>query len=190
MTEDTLTSAPAIVEWLRTRMRKGEGLSLPYARRWEIAGRVATNFLWEWPADRLSDLGSALDSLGRPVSGTPDGVRVNLINQPVWLGVNRSSSGDGPPDAYLVRFRPEVLPDYVGNSPEVVEELLRGLAQPSPPAAVDGKEVQVGFPGGRAEPTYVGSWQWDIHGEARGEDAIRRAAAATMAAIDKRRSQR
>jgi hypothetical protein len=57
--------------------------------------------------------------------------------------------------------------------------------QPSTPG-VQTEEIQVGFPGGRAEPTYVGSWQWDVHGE----DAIKRAAAATKAAIDISRRQR
>jgi hypothetical protein len=189
MSETMLNSAPAIAEWLGSHLRKGDGLSRPYARRWENAGRAATKFLWAWPADRLSDLANSLNSLGRPVVGTPDGVRVELPSQPVWVSANRSNPGDGPPDAYVVRLSPDALPAYIGNSPEVVGELLRGLELPSYPPDIGNEEVQVGFPGVSVEPTYVGSWQWDIHGEARGDESIKRAASATIAAIETRRDR-
>ncbi|MGY4710179.1 hypothetical protein ACXDF8_11590 [Mycolicibacterium sp. CBM1] len=74
--------------------------------------------------------------------------------------------------------------NYVGNSPEVVIALLRGLLLPPAPRR-DVEVVQIGFPGHeRDEVTYVGSWQWDIHGEARGPEFVDRAVAATLAAID------
>jgi hypothetical protein len=184
-----LTSAAAIGDWLRTHMRKGDGLSRPYARRWETAGRGPTHFLWTWPTDRLASLASALQDLGASVVGIRDGVRVDFPGRPVVIGVNRSGRGDGPPDAFSVRLTPDLLPEYVGNSPEVVEELLRGLARSAPPAAANQHELQVGFPGADADPTYVGSPEWDIHGEVRGDAALRLATAATTAAIDKGRSR-
>jgi hypothetical protein len=74
--------------------------------------------------------------------------------------------------------------DYTGDSPEVVVEMVRNLLAPVPPAVTDDR-VQVGFPGRHnSATTYVGSWQWDIHGEARGTEFIDRAAAATLAAIN------
>jgi hypothetical protein len=101
----------------------------------------------------------------------------------------RLQGRDGPPDAYVVRLSPDALPAYIGNSPEVVGELLRGLELPSYPPDIGNEEVQVGFPGVSVEPTYVGSWQWDIHGEARGDESIKRAASATIAAIETRRDR-
>jgi hypothetical protein len=73
--------------------------------------------------------------------------------------------------------------NFVGDAPEVIVELLRGFLSPPPPHA-DVDFIQIGFPGHEGdEVTYVGSWQWDIHGEARGQEFIDRAAAATLAAI-------
>jgi hypothetical protein len=87
-----------------------------------------------------------------------------------------------------VSLDPDQPPQYVGNSPEVVTELVRQLCKPPPHPGEDTK-VQVGFPGCDREPKYVGSWQWNIQGEARGEEFVRRAAAATLAAIEARSSE-
>jgi hypothetical protein len=87
-----------------------------------------------------------------------------------------------------VSLDPDQPPQYVGNSPEVVTELARQLCKP-PPHPVEDTKVQVGFPGYSREPKYVGNWSWNIHGEARGEEFVRRAAAATLAAIEARSSE-
>jgi hypothetical protein len=188
MTSEALTTSTAIADWLRVRVRSGEGLAAPYARRWEVRGCTPTRSLWDWPSDRLATLGADLLSLGYPVYGIDDAVTVAVPGVPVVVAVNRSSPGDGPPDAYIVNSQPDQPPNYVGNSPEVVTELLRKLSEPPPPLIED-KRVQVGFPGYDREPKYVGSWSWNIHGEARGEEFVRRAAAATLAAIEARSAE-
>ncbi|KDE98572.1 hypothetical protein Y900_006365 [Mycolicibacterium aromaticivorans JS19b1 = JCM 16368] len=100
------------------------------------------------------------------------------------VSVDRSIPGDGPPEAYMLESTQCGRPDYIGNSPEVLIELIRSLLVPVP-ALVQDPLVQVGFPGQPpGELTYVGSWQWDVHGEARGTEFINRAAAATLAAIE------
>ncbi len=170
MTSERLTTTTSIADWLRLRVRNGEGLTAPYARRWDVGGCSPTHSLWDWRTDRLAILGSSLLSLGHPVYGIKDGVIVDMPHMPVVIAVNRSNPGGGPPDAYLMSCQPGQPPQYVGNSPEVVTELIRNLSEPPPPLVED-KQVQVGFPGYDREPKYVGSWQWDVHGEARGENS-------------------
>jgi hypothetical protein len=189
MTSQALTTSTAIADWLRLRIRNGEGLTAPYARRWEVGGCTPTHSLWDWPSDRLTTLGSELLLLAHPVYGIEDAVIVDVPDTPVLVAVNRSSPGDGPLDAYIVSIQPNQPPQYVGNSPEVVAELIRNLSKPPPPPLVDDKRVQVGFPGYDREPKYVGSWSWNIHGEARGEEFVTRAAAATLAAIEARSTE-
>jgi hypothetical protein len=188
MTSEALTTPTAIADWLHARVRKGEGLTAPYARRWDVGGCTPTHSLWDWRTDRLMILGSGLLSLGHAVYGVNDELLVDVPNTPVWLSVDRSVRGDGPPEAYIVRLDSDQPPQYVSNSPEVVIELIRKLPQP-PPQLVEDKRVQVGFPGYDREPKYVGSWQWDVHGEARGEEFVKRAAAATLAAIEARSAE-
>lgn len=105
-----------------------------------------------------------------------DGIRVRVSG-------DRSVRGDGPPQDYLIQIEGGPT-NFVGDSPEVVVELLRRL--PSPPSLpVDVDFVQIGFPGYAGDRvTYVGSWQWAIHGEARGAQFVDRTAAATLAAIE------
>lgn len=189
MTSEHLTTATSIADWLRARVRKGEGLTAPYARRWENGGCTSTQSLWDWPSDRIAALSSGLLSLGYPVYGTDDAVIIDMLTAPVIVAVNRSSPGEGPPDAYTVRVRSDQPPQYVGTSPEVITELIRQFPEPPRPL-VDDKRVQVGFPGYEdREPKYVGSWQWNVHGEARGEEFVQRAAAATLAAIEARSAE-
>jgi hypothetical protein len=188
MTSEALTTPTAIADWLRLRLRKGEGLSAPYARRWEVGGRVPTHSLWDWRTDRLVTLGSSLLSLGYAVYGINDELQIELPDRPARISADRSNPGDGPPEAYMVRLDSNQPSQYVTNSPEVVTELIRMLPEP-PPTLVEDKRVQVGFPGYDREPKYVGSWQWDIHGEARGEEFVRRGAAATLAAIEARSAE-
>jgi hypothetical protein len=130
MTSVPLASPESIVDWFQKHMRKGEGLSAPYARRWELSGRAATNSLWDWPSDRLATLAELVFSLNHPVFGVDNGVLVDIPRKPVWLSCNRSSPGDGPPDAYVVRLQPDFSPRYVGNAPEVIAQLLRKLITP------------------------------------------------------------
>ena len=188
MTEP-LTTPTEIADWLRVRIRKGEGLTFPYARRWDVGGCEPTHSLWDWRTDRLTILGSGLLSLGHPVYGTNDAVIVDVSNMQVVVAANRSTPREGPPDAYIVCLHPNQPAQFVCNSPEVVTELIRQLPE-QPQSLVDDKRVHVGFPGYEdREPKYIGSWRWNVHGEARGEEFVKRAAAATLAAIEARSAE-
>ena len=101
MTSEALTTPASVAGWLRLRVRNGEGLTFPYARRWHVGGCTPTHSLWDWPSDRLTTLGSGLLSLGHPVYGSTDAVIVDLPHMRVVVAVNRSSPGDGPLDAYI-----------------------------------------------------------------------------------------
>ncbi|TGD86873.1 hypothetical protein BayCH28_16735 [Mycolicibacterium sp. CH28] len=183
--EELLDSAGAVAAWLRRHLRKGEGLTHPYARKLEIANYVPEHSLWtKWTEDRLLTFGAGLLALGRPVRAASDGVKLELAGKSVTVAANRSAPGEGLPDAYLFQATASGPADYVGDSPEVVVEIIRNVLAPIPPLVED-DWVQIGFPGRRdGETTYVGSWQWDIHGEARGQEFVNRAAAATLAAIE------
>jgi hypothetical protein len=92
--------------------------------------------------------------------------------------------GEGPPDAYLVGTGDDLTARYVGDAPEVVLQIVRRVSAdaPTPPVA---DELQIGFPGLRnTKTTYVGSWQWDVNGEAIDDEFVRRAASATLMAIE------
>lgn len=183
MTTRTLTSPSAIGDWLRRHMRVGWGLSHPYVRSLQTANYLPKHSLFDWPADRLETLGVGLIAGGYPVQALDDGVEIKLPERAVVVSVDRSIPGDGPPEAYMLESTEHGRPDYIGNSPEVLIELIRRLSEPAPSLVRDDL-VQVGFPGQPpGEVTYVGSWQWDIHGEARGPEFINRAAEATLAAI-------
>ena len=117
------------------------------------------------------------------MSLTEKGVRVGDTEFRLWVATNRSIRGEGPPDAYLLGYNGEPDPRYAGNSSEVILALLEAITAPAPPISTD-RELQVGFPGlPDRGVTYVGSWQWDIHGEVRDDEFVRRAAAATLATI-------
>lgn len=175
-------NASEFAEALRVRMRRGEGLSVPYARRWEIGGCEPDRSLYDHPGDGLTVLGEGLSAFGRPVYTTADRLVVGAFH---WVAANRDGRGDGAPDAYLLGTEQSREPYYVGNSAEVAVEILRaglGLA-PWPPT--EAPDVTIGFPGlkGTAR-TYVGAWRWNVHGEASDDRAITWAAAATQRAID------
>jgi hypothetical protein len=87
MTSEALTTSTAIADWLRVRVRSGEGLAAPYARRWEVRGCTPTHTLWDWPSDRLATLGADLLSLGYPVYGIEDAVTVAVPGVPVVVAV-------------------------------------------------------------------------------------------------------
>ena len=69
-------------------------------------------------------------------------------------------------------------------------ELIKAYS--SPPEPIPTTEiVQVGFPGIHDDAhTYVGSWQWNVHGEAKGEEFVCRTANATLAAIRAKEAER
>lgn len=188
MTNSRLSEANAIAAALRSRMLVGHDLSRPYARRWEIGGCEPQHSLWRRPYDGLAVLGASLLQLGVPIDAVEDGILVGNRSAQTWVAANRSMHGDGPPDAYLVGRGADRPALYTGNAPEVIIELLRTLSAPTPPLATS-DILQVGFPGIEgAATTYVGSWQWNVHGEARNDEFVNRAAAATLAAIRARES--
>jgi hypothetical protein len=190
MTARELKSPAEVAAWLRGNRTWQNSLSWPYERKWETGGCSARHDLWTWPSDRFLDLATGLASCGYPISGVDGGVVVASPNGDLKVCVNRSNPGDGPPDAYALWENASAQPVYIGNSPEVIVEMVRGYGD-SPPPLVDDELVIVGFPGRPvAELTYVGSWQWGVHGEARGEEFVRRAGAATLDAINARRNQR
>jgi hypothetical protein len=79
---------------------------------------------------------------------------------------------------------------YVGNAAEVVVEMVRealGVGTRTPPA---GNDIHIGFPGLQdTATTYVGSWRWNVHGEVSEPELVRRAAGATLRAIEAKRQQ-
>lgn len=112
-----------------------------------------------------------------------NGVVVETTAGFVRVSVDRTFRNYGPPHDYLIQILDGPV-NYVGNSPEVIVELLRGLPLLSSPT-VGADILEIGFPGHEDdEVTYVGSWHWGIHGEARGAEFVNRAAAATLAAIE------
>lgn len=182
---DALDSPVAVADWLRRHLRKGEGLTHPYARKLEIANYRPNHSLWAaWTEDRLLTFAAGLIAIQRPIRTVSDGVTVELPGRLVTVAANRSAPGDGPPDAYLLQVNVGKPADYTGDAPEVVVEMVRNLVAPVP-APVHDDRVQIGFPGRQeSATTYVGSWQWDVHGEAREAEFVKRAAAATLAAIE------
>jgi hypothetical protein len=164
-------------------MREGQGLSVPYARKWEVGGCEPIHSVRSYPYDGLLVLGMGLSKLGHPVVAAFDALIVDGGPEQVWVAANRSVHGEGPPDAYLVGTGENRTARYVGDTAEVVIHIVRGMWAPAP-ALPPADELQVGFPGLRnTTTTYVGSWQWDVHGEAIDDEFVRRAARATLTAI-------
>lgn len=173
----------AISAALRSTLRVGQDLSAPYARKWQVGGCEATNSLYTYPYDPLELFSTAISELDASVVTSVRGLTVTRGDTQVWVAINRSIRGDGPPDAYLIGRHPDKPADYVGNAPQVVTHMLQRIDQPVQPLP-DSPELVIGFPGmADRRMTYVGSWQWNVHGEARDDEFIRRAAVATMAAI-------
>ncbi len=170
-------------EALRSRMRRGHGLSRPYARKWEVGGCEAIASLRDYPYEGLLVLGKGLSELRFTVFAVADRLIIDSSPRAFWVAANRSIPGDGPPDAYLIGWDAHRSTGYVGDAPEVLVEMLEKMDSGSrrPPVS---NELQVGFPGLAASArTYVGSWQWNVHGEATDDEFIERASAATLAAI-------
>jgi hypothetical protein len=184
MNREELVLPSDIADALRARMRKGQGLTVPYARRWDLGGCEPIHRVKTYPYDGLLVLGTALWELGRPIVPVSDGLIIEIGLEQVWVAADRTMRGEGPPDAYLVGTHETQTGRYVGDTAEVVVEMVRGMSA-APPDLPTVPGLQVGFPGLRNTTTiYVGSWQWGVHGEAIDDEFVRRAASATVAAIE------
>lgn len=184
MNRDYLAHPSDIADALRSRMRKGQGLSVPYARKWAIGGCEPIQSLRSYPYDGLLILGAGLSELGHTVVADPDGLIIEGVLEKVWVAANRSVRGDGPPDAYLIGTGEDQNARYVGDTAEIVIQIVRGMSEAAPALPTAG-DLQVGFPGlENTRKTYVGSWQWGVHGEAVDDEFVRRAATATLRAIE------
>ncbi len=179
----SLNTHDEIVATLRNRMRVGEGLSAPYARKWAIGGCEASHSLWAYPHDAISDFADGLTELNVLVRTEGDTIVVNTGGGTVWVATNGNTRNADKASAFLVGCGEEKTPSVVVNSPEVVIEIIR--AHRAPPEPIPRTEIiQVGFPGIRDDSrTYVGSWQWSVHGEASGEEFVCRTANAVLTAI-------
>src|SRR5690349_20959823 len=76
MTSDHLTDAADMADALRLRMRSGQGLSVPYARKWDVGGCQATHSLRTYPYDGILVFSTGLASLGQPITPTDDGLLI------------------------------------------------------------------------------------------------------------------
>ena len=183
MSARNLATAADIAAGLRSNMRKGQEPSVSYARKWEIGGCAPIHSVRTYPYDGVEVLSQGLARLGRQVVPIEYGLLVGDSGTGLWVAANRSVRGEGPPDAYIVGRDGEERSRYTGNAAEVVLMLLEQILAPVPQLPTD-SELQVGFPGlPDRGVTYVGSWQWNIHGEAKDDEFVRRAARATLATI-------
>lgn len=178
-----------IFKALQSRARRGGGISVPYARRWEVGGNEPYGSLWDYPYDGTRVLANGLVGLGRPLFAGRKQLIVTGSSNNLWVATNRSMRGAGSPDAYLIGVEGEPNARYAGNAAEVVVQMLRDGLSPLGRRPVLSDEIQLGFPGlSDSSTTYVGSWQWNLHGEARDKNTSWHAAAGTLAAIEARRS--
>ncbi|MBB3602528.1 hypothetical protein FHT40_002161 [Mycolicibacterium sp. BK556] len=183
-----LNSPDAIAAWLSGHLTKGEGMRRPYYRKWENGGCSPKHSLRSWRSDCVAILADGLASLGRPIFGSENGVIVQMLGSGARVSADLSLR-DRPPREFVIQVL-DGPGNYVGDSPEVIVELLRGLASTAPPL-VEVDIIDVGFPGHEQDEfTYVGSWQWGVHGEAQGAEFVARAAAATLAVIEAAESER
>jgi hypothetical protein len=189
MNRDDIVLPSVIADALRSRMRKGQGLSVPYARRWEVGGCEPIHSLRSYPYDGLLVLGRGLSELGHPVVPAYNGLIIEGGLERVWVSTDRTVRGEGPTDAYLVGTGEDQIARYVGDTAEIVIHIVREMSAAAP-ALPTVAGLQVGFPGLRnTKTTYVGSWQWDVHGEATDDEFVRRAASATVTAIEAKKEQ-
>lgn len=178
-----LTTKDEIAATLREHMRLGTGLTVPYARKWAIGGCEPTHSLWTFPHDEITTLASGLVGLDVPVYAVNGVVLIDLPPQSVWLAAHGGTLGPGRVASLVFGIQGDERSLYVGNSADVVLEIVKGYCAPPGPIPTD-RFLQIGFPGIQDdELTYVGSWQWNVHGEARTDEYVRRAANATVNAI-------
>jgi hypothetical protein len=182
-----LTTPDDVDAALRQRMRVGYGLTVPYARKWAIGGCEPSHSLWSFPHDEIATLAAGLLQLDASVVATDTAVVIGLPSGGVWVAADGQ---DERASTVIVGRHGEDRAMYVGNSAEVVLEIIRGLSDPPGPIPNANEILQIGFPGIHdAELTYVGSWQWYIHGEARDDEYVHRAAHATLGAIQTKLSR-
>ncbi|THV43589.1 hypothetical protein [Glycomyces buryatensis] len=180
-----LTSSVAVDKWLRPRIVHGERLSRPYFRLWDpYPNPVEGDFSLAGGRDKVRLLAEALMGLGWPINAEPTGVSIRTPVGPIGLLATRDAPGDGGPDTYVVSTASEARPVYIGDTFQVAVELIRALAD-EVGEMVEDHRIQIGCPGQKNDLTYVGGAWRGIHGEARGEEYVHRAAAATRAAIDR-----
>ncbi|WP_166902399.1 hypothetical protein [Mycobacterium sp. DL440] len=161
----------------------GEGLSVPYARKWSIGGCEPRHSLWSYPHDSILDFSTGLFELAFPILTTDDSIVIDMGVATIWVAANGNSRGADKASAFLIGRQDETLPVAIVNSPEVAVGLLGELSAPVE-SCPDDELIQIGFPGIRLEDrVYVGSWQWNVHAEVRGEEFVCRTAHATLAAI-------
>ncbi|MCA4727114.1 hypothetical protein [Mycolicibacterium fortuitum] len=188
MTE-ILTGDGAIADALRRRMRVGEGLSVPYARKWSVGGCDPTRSLWSYPHNAIRDFAAGLATLAAPVVAADDLITIGAGVARVWVAANGTARNAEDASAFLLGRPGEELPVVVINSPEVAVELIAGLAV-SPASCPDDELIQIGFPGVHLEDrVYVGSWRWNVHAEVRGEEFVCRTAHAILAAVRLKESE-
>lgn len=185
-----LTTKDEIADALRQRMRVGAGLTVPYARKWSIGGCEPSHSLWTFPHDDISTMAVGLLQLNASITTASDVVSVGLTGSTVWVAANGRTQDAERASEFLLGQRGDSRPMYVGNAAEVVLEIIKGLSAPPAPIPPACEILQIGFPGIHdSDLTYVGSWQWYIHGEARDDEYVRRAANATLSAIQAKESQ-
>ncbi len=179
-----LIAQDEIIAALRKRMRVGAGLTVPYARKWSIGGCEPSHSLWTFPHDDISTMAAGLLQLDTSITATSDAVLVGLADSAVWVAANGHTRDAERASEFLIGRRGESRAMYVGNAPEVGLEIIKGLSAPPAPIPAPCEILRIGFPGIHdSDLTYVGSWQWYIHGEARDDEYVQRAANATLGAI-------
>jgi hypothetical protein len=142
-----------------------------------------------YPYDGLLVLGTGLSELGRPVVPVSDRLIIEGGLEKILVSADRTVRGEGPPDTYCVGTGETQTARYIGDTAEVVIHIVREMsaAVPALPAVTG---LQIGFPGLRnIKKTYVGSWQWGVHGEAVDDEFVRRAATATLTAIEAKKER-
>ncbi|WP_418002999.1 hypothetical protein ACNO8X_23815 [Mycobacterium sp. PDNC021] len=183
-----ITTHDEIVAVLRQRMRVGAGLTVPYARKWAIGGCEPSHSLWTFPHDEIATMAAGLLQLNASIVATDRTVRISHSGIVVWVAANGESTRAEGPSEFLIRQWAEGHAMYVGNSAQVVLEIIKRLSAPPPRPGTADQIIQIGFPGIHDnELTYVGSWQWYVHGEARDDEWVRRAAHSTLSAIQAKR---
>lgn len=184
MTQDEIVAA------LRQRMRVGADLTVPYARKWSIGGCEPSHSLWTFPHDDIATMAAGLLQFNASITTTNDAVLVGLAHGAVWVAANGSTRDAERASEFLLGRHGDSRAMYVGNAPEVVFEIIKGLSEPPASIPAPCEILQIGFPGIQdSDLTYVGSWQWYIHGEARDDEYVLRAANATLSAIQAKESK-
>ncbi|MFL0295094.1 hypothetical protein ACJH6J_29270 [Mycobacterium sp. SMC-18] len=179
-----LTTQSEISAAFRERMRVGAGLTVPYARKWAIGGCEPSQSLWPFPHNEIATMAAGLLRLDASITATQDAVLIGLDSGTMWVAANGPTRDAERASAFLIGPQGDDSARYVGNAAAVVLEIIKGLSSAPPPAPVANDLLHIGFPGIHdPERTYVGSWRWNVHGEARDDEYVRRAAYATLRAI-------